>query len=363
MNKNLLAQAVRKAVKPKFGRRKYLKSKVVAHYPENMEREYARITNAYMTLLNKTLAEYLPKIRKAIDAKRAMLRLDELDPGEVFAPTDSATALNIGIRFDAEGDDDDDGSDNFDEIANLEAYITELFMKIQREFEEKAIRFGLGKRLETLGKQALATTLQEWKRTVRRTLGINILEDYYKGEFYRHNLRLWTEQNTAKIKAVPNNTMNLMRGIILNGYLEGKTNTTIGEEIRNTYKVERRRARFIARDQIAKLNSDITEAQQRDAGVQSFVWSSSADERVRDCHNDFDGHRYDWDDLPDDYYYTKAGRVYTGHNYAPGKAPNCRCVALPVFDIEKVVLPWEGANKDDGRQNSGTVSPETTGTA
>ena len=319
MNKNILAQAVQKAAKPKFRGRKYLKSKVAAHYPENMEREYARITNAYMTLLNKTLAEYLPKIRKAIDLKRASLRLDA---------------------------DADNSNDSFDEIVNLEAYVAEIFMRIRKEFEEEAIKYGLQDRLDKLGKQVLATTLQQWKRTVNRTLGINILEDYYKGEFYRYNLRLWTEQNVAKITSMPYQTMHSMRRIILDGYLGGKTNTTIGMEIQKAYGTTRQQARFIARDQVAKLNADITEEQQRDAGVKSFIWSSSADERVRDCHNDFDGKKYDWDDLPEDYYYTKHGRVYTNHYYAPGKAPNCRCVALAVFDIEGLVLPWEGASKD-----------------
>ena len=80
MNNIALAQAVQKAAKPKFRGHTVLKSKVTTHFPENLAREYMRITNTYMTLLNKTLADHLPAIRKAIDAEREGMKLDALDP-------------------------------------------------------------------------------------------------------------------------------------------------------------------------------------------------------------------------------------------------------------------------------------------
>ena len=52
MNNAAMASAVQKVAKPKFKSRTALRSKDTTHYPEHLSREYMRIANAYMTLLN-----------------------------------------------------------------------------------------------------------------------------------------------------------------------------------------------------------------------------------------------------------------------------------------------------------------------
>ena len=110
MNNVALTQSVRKSVKPKFYGHTVLNSKVVTYFPDNLIREYARITNTYMTLLNKELAAELPVIRRAMDADRQNIRHDD--------------ALSI------------------------QAIIADTFMRIQRAFERKAQLFGLEDNLE-----------------------------------------------------------------------------------------------------------------------------------------------------------------------------------------------------------------------
>jgi hypothetical protein len=112
MNNVAMAQAVQAAAKPKFRGQAVLKSKVVTHYPDNLAREYMRITNAYMAMLNKTLAKHLPAIRRAIDAERANMRRD--DENSVMSIT------------------------------------SQEFMRILEEFEKEAALFGLGRRLNNL---------------------------------------------------------------------------------------------------------------------------------------------------------------------------------------------------------------------
>ena len=65
MNDIAHQRMVQEAVKKKFGSHKVLLSKRPSHYPEQAEREFQRVTNAYMQLLNKRLKEYLPQIRRA----------------------------------------------------------------------------------------------------------------------------------------------------------------------------------------------------------------------------------------------------------------------------------------------------------
>ena len=297
-----MAQAVQKRVKPKFRGNTKLASKVVTHFPDNLAREYERINRQYMALLNSTLKEYMPIIRKAMDDERAGMRRD-----------DDNTVMGV---------------------------IASTFLKIAEVFEKKATAFGIKRRLENLSNLTRKLSIREWKRVVHKTLGINILEDYYMGEFFREQIKVWVNNNVSLIKTIPQDTLTTMRNIIEDGYLSGKTNTAIGDAIQEAYRIERERAQFIARDQIAKLNSDITEAQQRDAGVEEYEWSDSGDSRVRHCHAEFDGQRFKYSDPPMNWYDTKSkGRVYT-KPYNPGKAPRCRCVALPVFDIDTLNLPW-----------------------
>jgi SPP1 gp7 family putative phage head morphogenesis protein len=96
---------------------------------------------------------------------------------------------------------------------------------------------------------------------------------------------------------------------------------------------------MIARDQTAKLNGRITQKQHRDAGVTRYKWSTSGDERVRECHGSFDGKIYSYDSPPEIWYSTKKGIVYTGRHCNPMEDYQCRCCAIPVFDIDETDLP------------------------
>ncbi len=78
------------------------------------------------------------------------------------------------------------------------------------------------------------------------------------------------------------------------------------------------RAMLIARDQTTKLNGALNEIRQTEAGVTSYTWSTSLDERVRDEHSEREGEVFDWDSPPED-----------GH---PGEPIQCRCVAIPVVE-------------------------------
>lgn len=82
--------------------------------------------------------------------------------------------------------------------------------------------------------------------------------------------------------------------------------------------VSESRAELIARDQTLKLNGAITEIRQTNAGVESYTWSTSNDERVRDEHAALEGQTFSWDSPPE-----------VGH---PGEDFQCRCVAVPVIE-------------------------------
>lgn len=95
------------------------------------------------------------------------------------------------------------------------------------------------------------------------------------------------------------------------------------KEIQAVADVSRSKADLLARDQVLKLNGQITEERQTQAGIEEYQWSTSSDERVRPMHDDLDGTIQQWDDPP---VTNDAGD--TNH---PGGDYSCRCVAIPIL--------------------------------
>ena len=49
---------------------------------------------------------------------------------------------------------------------------------------------------------------------MKETLGLDIMDDYYLGEFYRQSLQTWIDENVALIKSIPKDTLSEMQGIV-----------------------------------------------------------------------------------------------------------------------------------------------------
>ena len=311
MNDKKHQRMVQDAVKAKFKGRKEVKSRSIPHYPEGAEREFKRVTNGYIRLLRQSLRDRLPAILDAYKVE--------------YHRKDS--------RFDASQE--------------LDSKVHEELTKVAEELEQKLATYGLDRLVEKVAKLTETHSLQEWKRVCRDTLGIDLFSDYYNADFYEEAIRRWVSENVRMIKSIPNETLSSMREIISDGFKKGKTATDISKDIQKAYSVSRKKAQSLARDQVATLNAEISELQQRDAGCSKYKWSTSKDRRVRPCHRDLDGKIFSWDDPPEMWYETKAGRVYTGRRCHPGKDFLCRCVAIPVFDFDKVDVPISERKEQD----------------
>ncbi len=132
-----------------------------------------------------------------------------------------------------------------------------------------------------------------------------------------------------------------MRNIVREGYLTGASNKTIAKKIQEAYDVDKNRAMFYARDQTSKLNAQVTQEQQKDAGVEWYVWRTAGNvstfpnsARVRESHAHLNNKRFKYSEPP-------IVDAKTGRRANPGEDYRCRCIALPVFDIDTVVLAWE----------------------
>lgn len=87
------------------------------------------------------------------------------------------------------------------------------------------------------------------------------------------------------------------------------------------------RARLIARDQVAKMSSEMSAARAKSAGITKFKWRhSGASADPRKLHLQYNNQIFSYDDLPIIDERTKEKGL-------PGQAINCRCVAVPVIEF------------------------------
>lgn len=144
------------------------------------------------------------------------------------------------------------------------------------------------------------------------------------------------ERSVQLITSLQDDWYQDIRGI-LDGS-QGLRHEEIGEQIAKATGIAERHAGFIARDQVAKWNADLTEARHRAVGITRYRWSTSRDERVRPSHRELDGQEFEYDDPPE--------TNDQGDTNNPGEDYGCRCTATPVLD-ELEGAPEEPAAGDE----------------
>lgn len=107
---------------------------------------------------------------------------------------------------------------------------------------------------------------------------------------------------------------------IIESHNNGLSLRSLQADIRSQLGISERRAEFIARDQILKLNGRIMQERQTTAGIAGYTWDTSRDERVRPSHRDLHNTHQLWATPPS---------VGGGRREHPGGDFRCRCVAIP----------------------------------
>lgn len=141
--------------------------------------------------------------------------------------------------------------------------------------------------------------------------------------------RLMNEQ-VELIKSIPLRAGERAQKLSIEAAFNGERASEIAEALKNSTEVSESDAVRIARTEVARSNTYITQARSQAVGSRQYIWRNSGDAAVRDAHKIYHGHKLDgmifsWDSPPtlDD--------GTTGH---PGTFPNCRCYPEPVFDSE-----------------------------
>lgn len=173
-------------------------------------------------------------------------------------------------------------------------------------------------------------------------MGINIyggspeLQDYLAASAY---------DNAQLIKSIPAQYLGQVESLVMANMRAGLRPSAIAKQLQQQFGITQRRARFIARDQTAKINGDLNEKRQKAIGGDYFEWLSSDDERVRHNHKAIANRVtaygkgvYRWGNLP---------LSEKGEPIKPGSDYNCRCVAIYV-----------SASQVEQNQKQGRVAPD-----
>lgn len=132
---------------------------------------------------------------------------------------------------------------------------------------------------------------------------------------------LLAEQVTL-IKSLPLDAAKRVHELTLAGIEDGTRAKEIAKEIARSGEVSMNRANLIARTEVARTASALTQARAEHIGSEGYIWRTSKDSDVRHSHREMEGKYVRWDTPPklSDGTTTHAGQIY-----------NCRCYSEPVI--------------------------------
>lgn len=232
--------------------------------------------------------------------------------------------------------------DSVEELLTLQSDIAETAAKaiVQDAFEEElddAFR-GIRQQFEDL--EQFATSRAErmvgtvnraheirYMRELQRKVGIDA-RGLIQSEGLESTLRATTKVNVNLIESIPAEYFGKIEKLVYQNTLTGRTDAkSLRKSILEIGETTAGRAKVIARDQVAKLNSAVNEERNLALGIEEYIWRATGgkagDGRTRDRHRKAHGNVYRFDD-------PKVKGSISGV-VGPGEDVQCRCTAEAII--------------------------------
>lgn len=139
-------------------------------------------------------------------------------------------------------------------------------------------------------------------------------------------LRERTQEAAAYITSLPLEAAQRVERLTVEMLTDSSRTRELVSSIMRTGHVTKSRANLIARTEVARTASILTEVRSRHVGSTHYIWRTAGDNDVRELHRHLNGTVHAWDDPP-----------VTGSNgerSAPGGIYNCRCYAESILTDE-----------------------------
>lgn len=254
-------------------------------YPLSYERDYAKKLTAYVDRKFKIIKEFLPEMRAAIESPSAMNARIEIVIDEIRRAVENAETMSAAI--------------------NRTYQLVDRYNKAEFDAIIGSV-FGKGTNLSG-------------QPMPGRTDAVDDLAELKE---------LWVQENLDLIKSIDEDTLQRLKRMMTQAILDNVNGAELTkyliDDLQDITGVVRSRAALIGTDQVGKLNGRLSQYRQEHAGLTSYIWETCHDSRVRKSHAARNGHRYYWSTPPPD-----------GH---PGMPIRCRCVALPVIDVDRIPI-------------------------
>ncbi len=134
-------------------------------------------------------------------------------------------------------------------------------------------------------------------------------------------MRALLAEQVTLIQSIPLEAAQRVHELTLEGIENGTRASEISKAIQASGEVAKSRADLIARTEVARTASTLTQARALHIGSTGYIWRTSGDSDVRESHRKMNGQFVAWDDPP-------TLDKMTGH---AGAFPNCRCYPEPVI--------------------------------
>lgn len=164
--------------------------------------------------------------------------------------------------------------------------------------------------------------LNSWSAVSNRMSEI-FVEGYKNGDGAFKVAKKLQNDQVELIKTLPLKAAERMQDLSREYLATGVRHEVLAKRVQQTTNLVKFRAACIARTEIAKAQSALTEARCKSVGITHYRWRTMGDEIVRDLHEHLDGKVFSYDHPP---LVGREGR------HGPGEFPNCRCYAEPIIE-------------------------------
>ena len=165
-------------------------------------------------------------------------------------------------------------------------------------------------------------------RVIKEAIGVDVSKLLDANGPLLQSMKAAADSNIALIKTIPPQYFDRVLETVSSGWTQGIRWESLVEQIQRDGDITESRAKLIARDQTAKMNSAFNQERQQQVGIERYEWSTSQDERVRESHAAMEGKECTWAEPP----------IVDDESVNPGEAINCRCTALPLVDMQALEI-------------------------
>ncbi len=158
----------------------------------------------------------------------------------------------------------------------------------------------------------------QFMASARQAFGID-LSSVIAAEDLGGYLEMAALRNASLIKSLGDDMVKRVGQETTSALIGGESARELQARLKKQLEISDSRARLIARDQTSKLTSDLNQIRQKQAGVESYIWRTSQDERVRPRHAALEGKQY-----------TYGEPTGAENGLPPGQPVQCRCIAQGV---------------------------------